>query len=94
MLPVQPLQYISVPDRYFPIRKKNNIIWHVALCTFVLNRVCELVKEGTIGVQVFRNRDLKAIVEVVLKFTVHEVGVDYLYNHLRHGEQGGFMSAG
>jgi hypothetical protein len=66
------------------MRKKNIMIWHVAMSTFVLNRVCELVKEGTTGVQVFKNCDLKAIVEVVLKFTDREVGVDQLYNHLRH----------
>jgi hypothetical protein len=50
-----------VPDRYNPIRKKNTMIW--------LNWVCELVKEGAIGVQFFRNHDLKAIVEDALKFT-------------------------
>jgi hypothetical protein len=60
------------------------MIWHAALSTFMLNWVCELVKEGMTGVQFFRNRDLKAIVEVVLKFTDREVGVDQIYNHLRH----------
>jgi hypothetical protein len=37
-----------------------------------------------IGVKFSRNCDLKAIIEVVLKFTGHELGVDRLYNHLRH----------
>jgi hypothetical protein len=65
-----------MPDRYCPIRKKNIMIWPTPMSTFVLNRVCELVKEGTTGVRFFRNHDLKAIVEVFLKFTGREVGVD------------------
>jgi hypothetical protein len=84
VLSVQLPRYISVPHRYCPVRKKNIMIWTVALSTFVLNRVCELVKEWITGVQIFRNHDLKAIAEVVLKFTGREVGVDRLYNHMRH----------
>jgi hypothetical protein len=36
------------------------------------------------GVKFFRKRDVKTIIEVVFKFIGREVGVDQLYNHLRH----------
>jgi hypothetical protein len=82
-MPALPLRYISTPNTYYPIRNKN-MIWPAALSTFVLNQVCELVKGGMTIVQFFTNRDLKAIVETVLKFTGCEIGVDQFYNHLRH----------
>jgi hypothetical protein len=76
VLLAQPLRYILVSDRYTHIRKKNIMIWHAALSTFMMNLVCELVKDGMTRVQFFRNHDLNAIIEVVLKFTGREVGVD------------------
>jgi hypothetical protein len=60
VLPALPPRYIPALDRHFPISKKN-MIWHAALSTFVLNRVCELIMEGMNVVQFFRNCDLKAI---------------------------------
>jgi methionine salvage enolase-phosphatase E1 len=54
------------------------------LSTFVLNRVCELVKEEMTEVMFFRNRDLKEIVHVALKFIGRDIGVDQVYKHLRH----------
>jgi hypothetical protein len=50
-MPAQPLRYILVPDRYCRIRMKNIMIWSAALFTFMLNRVCELVKEAMTRVQ-------------------------------------------
>jgi hypothetical protein len=67
-----PLRYIPVHDKYFPIRKRPNMIWPAALSTFMLNRVCELVTEEKARVPLFRNRDLKAIC------------VAQVYNHLMH----------
>jgi hypothetical protein len=66
------------------IRKKKNMICHAAISTFLLNRVCELVTEEKVGLQFFRNHNLKEIVHVILKFTGREVGVAQFYNHLRH----------
>jgi hypothetical protein len=79
-----PLQYIPVPNKYCPIRKKNNMIWHSTLSTFLLNRVYELVTEEKPGLPLFRNCDLKATVEAILKYTSSKVGVAQVYNHPRH----------
>jgi hypothetical protein len=46
VLSVVPVQYIPVPDRYFPIQKRNIMAWPAALSTFVLNMVCEFTKNG------------------------------------------------
>jgi hypothetical protein len=46
--------------------------------------VCELVTEEKAGVPLFRNRDLKAIVDAILKYIGREFCVAQVYNHLRH----------
>jgi hypothetical protein len=73
-----------VADRYCPIRKRNMIVWHVAMSTCVLNKVCEFIKTGVPMDKGFMTIHLKTITEVVLKFSGREVGHDRIYNHLRH----------
>jgi hypothetical protein len=60
------------------------MIWHAALSTFVLNRVCDWVTEEKAGVPLFKNRDMKAIFAAILKYTSREVCIARVYNHLRH----------
>jgi hypothetical protein len=50
----------------------------------LLNRVYELVTEEKPGLPLFRNCDLKATVEAILKYTSSKVGVAQVYNHPRH----------
>jgi hypothetical protein len=96
-------KYIPVPRKYCPIRKKNTMIWHAALSTFVLNKACELVTKEKTRVPLFRNRDLKAIVEPILKYIDREVCVAQVYNHPRleskvgscmHAEEDGGAASG
>jgi hypothetical protein len=79
-----PLRYIPVHDKYFPIRKRPNMISHAAMSTFVLNRVHELATEEKARVSLFRNHDLQAIDAAIVKYTDREVCVALVYNHLMH----------
>jgi hypothetical protein len=75
---------MPVPDRYYPIRNKNMVIWLIALSTFIMSRVCDFIKNEVPMDKGFRMKDLKAVAEVVLKFYGREVQPEHVYNHMRH----------
>jgi hypothetical protein len=54
------------------------------LSTFILNRVCDLVKKGGRVDLGFRLKYLKDVVEYVLKYCGRVVAPEQIYSHLRH----------
>jgi hypothetical protein len=58
--------------------------WSAALSTFFLSRVCEFIKNRVPMDQGFRMKDLKVVIEVVLKLCWREVHSEQIYSHLGH----------
>ena len=50
----------------------------------MLNRVCEMVKDGTEGVKHFKTDELKLVVKHIQEYSGMKVSVSQVYNHLRH----------
>jgi hypothetical protein len=59
---------VPAPDRYFPIQKKKIMTWPPALSNFILNRVCQLIKNEVSMDQGFRKKELQAVAEDVFRF--------------------------
>jgi hypothetical protein len=64
---------MSVPDRYCPILKNNIMSWLDALSTFVLNKMCEFIKNDVPLDKGFRLKELKVVARVLLEFYGREV---------------------
>jgi hypothetical protein len=62
-----PLRYRPVPDKYYPVTKKNIMTWPPALSMFILNWVCDLIKKGVRVDLEFRVKYLKDVADSVLK---------------------------
>jgi hypothetical protein len=79
-----PLRYKPVPDKYCPVTKKNIMTWPRALSTFILNRVCDLIKKEVRVDLGFMVKYIKGVADSVLKYCDRVISLENIYNHLRH----------
>jgi hypothetical protein len=69
------LRYKPMPDKYYSVTQKNITTWPPSLSTFVLNKVCDLIKKGVY---------MKDVEESVFNHCGHVVASEKIYNHLRY----------
>jgi hypothetical protein len=72
-----------MPDT--PVKKMMvTMTWPSAMSTFVLNRVCQLIRRGGSVNAGFKQVDMRAIADDVFNFYGQKVTANQVYNHLRH----------